>query len=88
MGRKIENCILIVYGGESAEHDISIITALTIYKKYRLKNKQIKLLYQSRDGRWFIGDELTNFKSYKNFNFFHKTISSFYMLYNNLRIIY
>ena len=68
MGRKIENCILIVYGGESAEHDISIITALTIYKKYRLKNKQIKLLYQSRDGRWFIGDELTNFKSYKNFN--------------------
>ena len=68
MGKNIEKSIVIVYGGISAEHDISIITALTIFKKYRLKNYKIKLLYQSRDGRWFVGDELSNFKSYKKFD--------------------
>ena len=60
--------VLICYGGLTTEHDISIITAITIYEKYRLENCDVKLLYKSRDGKWFIGDGLEKFSAYKNFN--------------------
>ena len=68
MGKKIDEKLLIVYGGVSAEHDISIITAITIFNRYRLRNVDVQLVYQSRDGRWYVGEDLSNFKCYKNFD--------------------
>lgn len=67
-GTKTDSKVVIVYGGKSAEHDISIITAITIFQKYRLAGKEIELLYCDKNGRYFIGDQLENFKVYKNFN--------------------
>ena len=60
--------IAVVFGGESCEHDISIITALTIFKKYRLAGMQVKLMYVSRKGEFYIGEGLEDFKKYKSFN--------------------
>jgi oligoendopeptidase F len=48
---------LLVFGGESYEHDISIVTAFQIYKKSRLLNNNLILFYVSRDGRFFVCDE-------------------------------
>lgn len=60
--------VFIAYGGKSTEHDISIITAITIYKKFRVSDLELNLLYQSKTGEWFVGDGLGDFKTYKNFN--------------------
>lgn len=68
MKKEIESKVVIAYGGKSAEHDISIITAITIFQKYRLPGLKIELLYCDRTGKFFIGGGLENFKAYKNFN--------------------
>lgn len=60
--------VFIAYGGKSSEHDISVITAVSIFKKFRVLDLDINLLYQTRDGEWFVGEELENFKTYKNFD--------------------
>lgn len=68
MKNEMENKVVIAYGGKSAEHDISIITAITIFQKYRLAGKSIELLYCDKSGKFFIGNGLDDFAVYKNFN--------------------
>lgn len=49
--------ILLVFGGVSYEHDISVVTAFQIYKKTRFADKKLILFYISRDGKYYICDE-------------------------------
>ena len=49
--------VLLVFGGASYEHDISVITAIQIYKKTKLKDVKLNLLYISRDEKFYICDE-------------------------------
>jgi len=49
--------VLLVFGGESYEHDISIVTAFQILKKSRLDNYKLIPFYVSRDGKFFVCDE-------------------------------
>lgn len=49
--------VLLVFGGVSYEHDISIVTAFQIYKKARLENINLVLFYVSRDGKFYVCDE-------------------------------
>ena len=57
--------VLVCYGGKSTEHDISIITALTIFQKYKIAGLDVELAYMTRDGDFYIGENLGNFKTYK-----------------------
>lgn len=49
--------VLLVFGGVSYEHDISIVTAFQIYKKSRLENINLILFYVSRDGKFYVVDD-------------------------------
>jgi D-alanine-D-alanine ligase-like ATP-grasp enzyme len=75
--------VLLVFGGVSYEHDISVVTAMQIYKKSRLENINLILLYVSRDERFFVCNgkniklsdfSLNNFDS-KNCNSLHFLLS-------------
>ena len=66
--QELKKVFVVGYGGRSCEHDISIITAIQIYKKYKSENYRLVLVYESKDGEWFVGDKLEEFDSYKNFN--------------------
>ncbi len=63
--------VLLVFGGVSYEHDISVVTAFQIYKKSRLADVKLHLLYVSRKGDFFLCDGLklkpTDF-AIENFN--------------------
>ena len=63
--------VLLVFGGKSYEHDISVVTAMQIFKKARLKDINLVLLYVSRNEKCFVCDsrrvKLADF-SIKNFN--------------------
>jgi len=63
--------VLLVFGGKSYEHDISVVTAMQIYKKARLKDINLVLFYVSRQDEFFVCDskkaKLVDF-SLKNFN--------------------
>lgn len=57
--------MIILYGGKSCEKDVSIITALQIYKKYNVKDWNKLLVFIDENGRWFSGRGLDEFKFYK-----------------------
>lgn len=58
--------ILLIYGGNSVEHEISIISSLQI-KNYYYGKFNLILCYL-KNGCFFVGDTLLDFKFYKSFN--------------------
>lgn len=56
--------IAVVYGGESCEHDISIITAISVYNIIKWDYNAI-LVYM-RSGKFYVGDDLSKISLYKN----------------------
>ena len=47
----------LLFGGMSAEHDVSIMSATAIYKNLDREKFTLELIYISRDGEWLIIDE-------------------------------
>ena len=68
-----KNAILL-FGGKSFEHDISIITALIIYRNARHTNFNLMPVYVDRNNEWFFyaGDNLKN-EMFKDFNLNYKS---------------
>ena len=46
--------VLLLFGGKSYEHDISIVTASQIYNKTRLENICLIPMYISKNSRFFV----------------------------------
>lgn len=46
--------ILLVFGGKSYEHDISVVTAMQIYQKVKTDGFKLHLLYVSRENKLFL----------------------------------
>lgn len=62
--------VLIVCGGKSYEHDISVVTASQIYSRTRLEDVSLKLLYISRDNRFFLYTKnIVDLKDFSKTNF-------------------
>lgn len=49
--------VLLVFGGVSYEHDISVVTAFQIFKKTKIEDIKLNLLYVSRNGEYFLCNE-------------------------------
>ncbi|WP_034551343.1 D-alanine--D-alanine ligase [Carnobacterium funditum] len=47
--------IFLIYGGKSAEHDISILTAYSIIKEVYYDYYEVEPVYITRDGEWIKG---------------------------------
>ncbi len=58
--------VLLIYGGKSVEHDISIITALQA-EKQASKLYDVLLCYVDREGKWWLADNLADIDIYQNF---------------------
>lgn len=59
--------ILVIFGGRTTEHDVSIISALTsVIKPLELtRNYDVQALYIAKDGRWFWDDALKDVTLYR-----------------------
>lgn len=61
---------VIVYGGNSTESEISILTALKVYKEFKKVNKNLYLVYLDHDGNFYSSKDLVKLENYsdkKNF---------------------
>ena len=70
--------IAVIFGGRSAEHDVSIVTALaSIMKPLELTRKyRVEAVYIAKDGTWYWDDQLKDIKLFTSGNiqdFLHKT---------------
>ena len=51
--------IIVLFGGKSAEHDISILTATAIMQKIQYDRHSVTPVYIDRQGHWFKGANMT-----------------------------
>jgi len=60
--------IAVIFGGRSAEHDVSIITALSsIIKPLELSKKyRVEAIYIAKDGAWYWDEKLKSIELYKS----------------------
>lgn len=59
--------IVVIFGGKSVEHDISIITGLQVVKNLNNKHNVIAV-YIARDGCFWTGEKLKKTKTFINFD--------------------
>lgn len=70
--------IAVIFGGRSAEHDVSIVTALgSIIKPLTLtKNYRVEAIYIAKDGAWYWDERLKDIKLFTSGeidNFLHRS---------------
>lgn len=61
--------IIVVFGGKSVEHDISIITGVLTCNALSKEKYNAVPIYVSKDGSWLYGEELLNIDNFKNKKF-------------------
>ncbi len=57
--------LILVFGGRSVEHDISILTAISFSSNYMGENK-LASLYIDKEGKWFFCDKRLDKNMFKN----------------------
>ncbi len=70
--------VAVIFGGRSAEHDVSVVTALaSIIKPLELTKKyRVEAIYIAKDGAWYWDDKLKDIKLFSSGSiqdFLHKT---------------
>ena len=58
--------VVILFGGESVEHDISIITALQSMQ-FLKERDDLLAVYIDKSGIWWVGENFDKIETYKNF---------------------
>ena len=66
----------VIFGGESVEHEVSIITAVKAMNKINQDKYQIVPIYITKDGEWYTGDMLFDVESYQDLGLIKKYASN------------
>ena len=67
----------VIFGGESVEHEVSIISAVQAMNKMDTEKYEIIPIYIGKDRIWYTGPMLKEIDIYKDFNDLKKLIDIF-----------
>lgn len=67
MQKKIK--VLALYGGQSVEHEISVITAMQACEAFDKSKFEVLKCYISKDGKMYFGVEVDSIENYRDLNF-------------------
>lgn len=70
--------LAIIFGGQSVEHDVSIITGLQIIENIDKNKYNITPVYIDKNGDWFYGNKLIDIKIYNEWEKNKKKLNQFY----------
>ena len=56
----------VIFGGETVEHEVSIISALQAINNIDKEKYEVVPIYISKDRTWYTGDSLLEIESYKD----------------------
>lgn len=62
----------VIFGGESVEHEVSIISAVQAMNKMDSEKYEIVPIYITKDGEWYTGDFLKEIETYQDMNLLKK----------------
>ena len=57
--------IIVVYGGKSAEHEVSLLTAFSVIKEIYFEYYDVQPVYITKEGEWLQGEPLTSPVAFK-----------------------
>src|SRR3981081_2368302 len=58
----------VVFGGRSAEHEVSVITGHQIMDALKVSGHPVLPIYVTKEGAWYAGPALHNIKQYSSPN--------------------
>lgn len=58
--------LVVAFGGNSPEHEVSVLTAMQAIAALESTGRTIRPLYVAKSGRWYTGDSLTNLENYRD----------------------
>ena len=58
--------VAVIFGGRSVEHEVSVITGIQVIENIDKRKYQVIPIYIDKEGKWFTGDSLKEFKNFKN----------------------
>ena len=66
----------VIFGGETVEHEVSIISALQAIQNLNKEKYEIIPIYIAKDRTWYTGEVLRNINTYKDFESFKKDVTA------------
>ena len=66
----------VIFGGETVEHEVSIISAIQAMNKMDEEKYEIIPIYITKDREWYTGDMLKDIDVYQDLNLIKKSILS------------
>ncbi len=71
----------VIFGGESVEHEVSIITAIQAMNKMDNEKYDIIPIYITKDREWYTGSHLKDMETYKDMNLLKRYASNVILYY-------
>lgn len=75
--------LAVIFGGESVEHEISIISALQAIEQFDQEKYEIVPIYISKDNKWYTGDILFDIEQFKDLDFVVKNATQVKLIAND-----
>ena len=72
----------VIFGGETVEHEVSIISAIQAIKKLDQEKYDIIPIYISKNREWYTGEMLKDIESYEDLNLVKKYAKNVVLYYN------
>ncbi|MBQ9018723.1 MAG: D-alanine--D-alanine ligase [Bacilli bacterium] len=73
----------VIFGGESVEHEVSIITAIQAMNKIDEEKYEIVPIYITKDREWYTGDMLKDIEVYQDLNLIKKYSTNVVLYYKD-----
>lgn len=72
----------VIYGGETVEHEVSIISAVQAMNKLDQEKYEVIPIYITKDREWYTGDMLKDLEMYEDLNLIKKYGKNVVLYYN------
>ena len=73
----------VIFGGESVEHEVSIITAIQAMNKIDEEKYEVIPIYITKDREWYTGDMLKDIEVYQDLNLIKRYSTNVVLYYKN-----
>ena len=73
----------VIFGGESVEHEVSIISAIQAMDKMNLEKYEVVPIYITKDREWYTGDMLKDIDSYQDLDLIKRYCTNVVLFYRN-----
>ena len=73
----------VIFGGETVEHEVSIISAIQAMNKMDEEKYDIIPIYITKDREWYTGDMLKDIEVYQDFELIKKYSDNVVLYYKN-----